>query len=103
MDKFSSSLSLYGHPELLDALEKDEAQMFHLIRHVLNSDTSEQIVLDLREEKAMVFLNLLCTAVSLFHFFEASHDVFNCHAMQDEKQIVQRRSKHAPQSSKTST
>jgi len=68
--KFSSSLNLYGHPELRDALEKDEAHMFHLIRHVLNSDTSEQIAIRLREDKAMVFLNLLCTAVSLFKFLK---------------------------------
>jgi hypothetical protein len=69
--KFSSSLNLYGQPELRDALKKDEAQMLHLIRHVLNSDASEQVVLSLREEKAMIFLDLLCITVCFLGFLEA--------------------------------
>lgn len=66
--KFSSSLNFYDDPDFRDVLSKDEAQILHLIRYVLNSTVNEQIVLSLREENAMVFLNLLCTAVSLFVF-----------------------------------
>jgi len=57
--EISSEIGAHDHPDLRQALAKDEAEIIHMIRRVLSSDFHQRTVLDLRGEEAERFMELL--------------------------------------------
>lgn len=76
-------IGLGDHPEVRRAIEKDRADITHVVRRLLISDASERQILGLRAEEAERFMEVLSTVVS-FSSQCATRRLTRCHAVKGQ-------------------
>lgn len=52
-------MSVTDHPSVRDALQKDDMDISNLLREILKSEVDKLAVLNLRNDDALAFLNLI--------------------------------------------
>ena len=60
-----SDLGSYEQPVLNQALEKDDADITHLLRRVINSESSDRAVMQLEGDAARRFIDILDSVCNL--------------------------------------